>query len=184
MDFSFSVKDPFCNKIVLLMMDVYQLAVQFYIPRLEQLCVQYLEFKISKTNVLDALYNADRMGLTLIKDHCLGFITKEDHFYDIVMSAEFAALEKPLIVEIIRKRLNPSKHSTDMKYDKTIGTSLENDMAAFLKSGGKEFCDINLVLEGKVIPAHKSILAARCTYFQAMFRSFMPADNTVNVSLI
>lgn len=165
------------------MMDVYQLAVQFYIPRLEQLCVQYLEFKISKTNVLDALYNADRMGLTLIKEHCLGFITKEDHFYDIVMSPEFAALEKPLIVEIIRKRLNPSKHSTDMKYDKTIGTSLENDMAVFLKSGGKEFCDINLVLEGNVIPAHKSILAARCTYFQAMFRSFMPADNIVNVSL-
>lgn len=163
------------------MMDVYQLAVQFYIPRLEQLCVQYLEFKISKTNVLDALYNADRMGLTLIKDHCMGFITKDDHFNDIVMSPEFAALEKMLIVEIIRKKQNPSKHSTDMKYDKTIGTSLENDMAVFLKSGGKEFCDINLVLEGKVIPAHKSILAARCTYFQAMFRSFMPADNTVNV---
>ncbi|XP_065075653.1 leucine-zipper-like transcriptional regulator 1 homolog [Ochlerotatus camptorhynchus] len=176
-------KDPFCNKIVSLMMDVYQLAVQFYIPRLEQLCVQYLEFKISKTNVLDALYNADRMGLTLIKDHCLGFITKEDHFYDIVMSPEFAALEKPLIVEIIRKRLNPSKHSTEMKYDKTIGTSLENDMALFLKSGGKEFCDINLVLEGTIIPAHKSILAARCTYFQAMFRSFMPVDNTVNIQI-
>lgn len=43
------------------MMDVYQLAVEFFIPRLEQLCVQYLEFKISKDNVLDALFNADRM---------------------------------------------------------------------------------------------------------------------------
>ncbi|XP_035780343.1 leucine-zipper-like transcriptional regulator 1 homolog [Anopheles albimanus] len=176
-------KDPFSHKIVLIMMDVYQLAVQFNIPRLEQLCVQYLEFKISKSNVLDALYNADRMGLTLIKDYCLAFIVKEDHFYNIVMSSEFASLEKPLIVEIIRKRLNPSKQTADMKYDKTIGTSLESDMAVFLKSGGKEFCDINLVLEDQIIPAHKSILAARCTYFQAMFRSFMPADNTVNIQI-
>lgn len=60
-------------------------------------------------------------------------------------------------------------------------TTLENDMAAFLQKGGKEFCDIHLVLEDRVIPAHKSILAARCSYFQAMFRSFMPPDNKVNV---
>ena len=102
------------------------------------------------------------------------------------MSSDFAILEKQLLVEIIRKRLNPhaSKASeAEMKYDKTIGTTLENDMAVFLKSGGKEFCDINLVLDGAVISAHKSILAARCQYFQGMFRSFNPTDNTVNVSL-
>lgn len=166
------------------MMDVYQLAVQFLIPRLEQLCVQYLEYKISKDNVLDGLFNADKMKLALIKDYCLGFIVKEDHFDDIIMSNDFEALEKALIVEVIRKRSNPGKNTVDMKYDKTIGTTLENDMAIFLKSGGKEFCDINLVLDGTVLPAHKSILAARCTYFQAMFRSFMPSDNTVNVSEI
>ena len=43
------------------MMDIYQMAVLFLIPRLEQVCIQYLEFKISKQNVLDALYNADKM---------------------------------------------------------------------------------------------------------------------------
>lgn len=43
------------------MMDIYQLAVQYLIPRLEQVSIQYLEFKISKTNVLDALYYADKM---------------------------------------------------------------------------------------------------------------------------
>lgn len=96
------------------------------------------------------------------------------------MSAEFVNLEKPLMVEIIRKRLNPGKNM-EIKYDKTGGTTLENDMAIFLKTGGAEFCDINLILDGQVIPAHKSILSARCTYFQAMFRSFMPPDNTVNV---
>jgi len=56
--------------------------------------------------------------LALIKEYCLGFIVKEDHFYDIVMSNEFVILEKPLMVEIIRKRLNPGKL---VKYDKTVG---------------------------------------------------------------
>lgn len=57
----FLVNDQHSNTIVILMMDIYQLAVQFFIPRLEQVCIQYLEFKISKKNVLDALYNADKM---------------------------------------------------------------------------------------------------------------------------
>lgn len=43
------------------MMDIYQLAVHYLIPRLENVSIQYLEFKISKTNVLDALYYADKM---------------------------------------------------------------------------------------------------------------------------
>jgi hypothetical protein len=176
-------KDPFNKKIVVLMMQVYLLSQQFNIPRLEQLCVQYLEFKIAKTNVLEALFNSDKMNLQLIKDYCLNFIIKEDHFCDIVMSSEYETLDKNLIVETIRKKLNPSKQPSDMKYDKTIGTTLESDMAVFLKSTGKEFCDITLVLDGHQIPAHKSILAARCAYFQAMFRSFNPADNTVNIQI-
>lgn len=108
------------------------------------------------------------------------FIVKEDNFYDIVMSNVFVNLDKPLMVEIIRKRMNPGRN-TDIRFDKTAGTTLENDLSLFLSSGGREFCDINLVLDGHIIPAHKSILSARCSYFQAMFRSFMPPDNTVNV---
>lgn len=176
-------KDPFNKKIVTIMMDVYLLAQQFNIPRLEQLCMQYLEFKIAKMNVLEALYNSDKLNLQSIKEYCLSFIVKEDHFYEIVMSSEFETLEKPLIVEVVRKKLNPSKQLTDIKFDKSIGTTLESDMAHFLKFTGKEFCDINLVLDNDVIPAHKAILAARCAYFQAMFRSFSPADNIVNIQI-
>lgn len=55
-------------------------------------------------------------------------------------------------------------------------------MEAFLKIVGREFCDITLMLAGVPIPAHKAILAARCSYFEGMFRSFMPKNNTVNVS--
>lgn len=176
-------KDPFNKKIVSLMMDVYLLAQQFNIPRLEQLCMQYLEFKIAKSNVLEALYNSDKLNLQSIKEYCLTFIVKEEQYYDIVMSPEFATLEKQLIVEVVRKKLNPSKQIADIKFDKSIGTTLESDMAVFLKSTGKEFCDINLVIDGDVIPGHKAILAARCTYFQAMFRSFNPADNIVNIQI-
>lgn len=108
------------------------------------------------------------------------FTVKDDNFTDIVMSNLFANLEKPLMVEIIRKRTRPGKN-TEIRFDKTAGTTLENDFSIFLSSGGREFSDINLVLDGHIIPAHKSILSARCSYFQAMFRSFMPPDNTVNV---
>lgn len=176
-------KDPFNKKIVILIMQVYLLSQQFNIQRLEQLCVQYLEFKIAKTNVLEALFNCDKMSLQLIKDYCLNYITKEDHFNDIVNSSDFEALDKHLIIEIFRKKINPNKLPSDIKYDKSIGTSLESDMAVFLKSTGKEFCDITLVLDGNQIPAHKSILAARCSYFQAMFRSFNPTDNSVNIQI-
>lgn len=178
-------KEPFTHKTVILMMVVYQLAVQFFIPRLELLCEQYLEFKISKENVLEAFSNADRMNLQQIKDHCLTYIVKEDHFYDVVMTPEFETiLSKPLIVEVIRKRASPGKCSLqEMKHDRSVGTTLETDMAAFLNSGGKDFCDINLQLDGKLIPAHKAILASRCSYFQGLFRSFMPADNIVNIQI-
>lgn len=55
-------------------------------------------------------------------------------------------------------------------------------MAQFLKNGGKDFCDIVLMLDKTPVPAHKAILAARCTYFEGMFRSFMPEDSVVNVN--
>ena len=57
-------------------------------------------------------------------------------------------------------------------------------MESFLKGAGHEFCDITLMLDTSPIPAHKAILAARCSYFEAMFRSFMPDDNTVKVRFL
>jgi hypothetical protein len=59
--------DPLSNKIVLLMMDVYTLAVQFQMKRLEQLCVQYLNAAINHSNVLVALQNATQLKLDFIK---------------------------------------------------------------------------------------------------------------------
>lgn len=99
------------------------------------------------------------------------------------MSHQFSSLEKPLIVEIIRKRLNPGRSPPDPRNDRAVGTTLESDMSRFLKSGGRDFCDINLLLGDAVIPAHKSILAARSSYFQGLLRSFPPPENTVKVGV-
>lgn len=65
-----------------------------------------------------------------------------------------------------------------------LGTTLEQDMETFLKNVGEEFCDITLMLDGVPIPAHKVVLAARCGYFEGMFRSFMPENNIVTVSIL
>ena len=61
------------------------------------------------------------------------------------------------------------------------GTTLLQDMETFLRTSGGEFCDITLMLDGVAISAHKPILAARSSYFEAMFRSFMPEDGVVQV---
>ena len=54
-------------------------------------------------------------------------------------------------------------------------------MEQLLKNGGQEFCNLTLILDGETLRVHKAVLAARCSYFEAMFRSFMPENNTVQV---
>ncbi|XP_013788494.1 leucine-zipper-like transcriptional regulator 1 [Limulus polyphemus] len=176
-------RDPLSNKIVLLMMDVYRLAVQFHMRRLEQLCVQYLESAVNHRNVLVALQNASDLKLDFIKEFCLKFIVKESNYNQIVMSKEFETIAQPLMVEIIRRRQVPAVRPLTEPQCDLAGTTLEQDMEAFLKGTGTEFCDITLMLDDQPIPAHKAILAARCSYFEAMFRSFMPENNTVTIAI-
>lgn len=69
------------------------------------------------------------------------------------------------------------------------GPTLESDMENFLKSeNGNEFADVFIILNDGNSPqqppllAHMCILAARCAYFEAHFRSFLPKDRKVIVS--
>lgn len=64
------------------------------------------------------------------------------------------------------------------------GTTLEQDMELFLNHMGSDFCDITLDLDGNHIRAHKAILAARCGYFEGLFRSFMPDNGMVQVACL
>ncbi|XP_076294734.1 leucine zipper like transcription regulator 1 isoform X3 [Lasioglossum baleicum] len=198
-------EDPPSNRIVLLMMDVYRLADQFKMERLEHWCVYYLMSTISHANVLEALHNAGQLRLMFIKEFCLNFVIKESNYSQIIMSKEFETLDQPLMVEIIRRRQTSQRRSFCEMYDVGTGkvpccsvfakrnvwsillfcegTTLEQDMEAFLKSFGSEFCDVKLMLNGTSIPAHKAILAARCSYFEGLFRSFMPVNKMVNMEI-
>ncbi|CAH1786003.1 unnamed protein product [Owenia fusiformis] len=174
------------NDVILLMMDVYRLALQFRMVRLELLCVQYLEACIGHRNVLVALSNAAKLKLDFLREYCLKFIVKESNYNQIVMSKEFEILDQPLMVEIIRRRqLPPVRLQEPQNTESHNDNCLEKDLELFLKSPGisGDFCDITLMLDGVSIPAHKAILAARCSYFESMFRSFMPKDNTVTIAI-
>ncbi|KFV77463.1 Leucine-zipper-like transcriptional regulator 1, partial [Struthio camelus australis] len=167
---------------VLLIMDVYKLALNFKLSRLEQLCLQYIEASVDLQNVLVVCENANKLQLDQLKEHCLNFVVKESHFNQVIMMKEFEHLSSSLIVEIVRRKQQPPvRMHSDQPLD--IGTSLIQDMKAYLEGAGIEFCDIILLLDGHPRPAHKAILAARSSYFEAMFRSFMPEDGQVNISI-
>lgn len=120
--FSTKVEDPSSNRIVLLMMDVYRLAVQFNMKRLEQLCVHYLAATISHANVLEALHNAAYLKLYFIKEFCLSFVVRDSNYNRIVMSQEFETLDQPLMVEIIRRKQNSKPRNLCKQYESGTGT--------------------------------------------------------------
>ncbi|CAG5123341.1 unnamed protein product [Candidula unifasciata] len=175
-------QEPRNNDAILAMLEVYRLSLQLEMGRLQQLCVQFLEASIGIKSVLFALHNAARLQLDFLKGFCLRFIVKEANFNQIVMSKEFETLEKSLIVEIIRRKLEPPVRLLDPQPEPLASNSLEQDLAQF-RLNGQEFCDITLALDGAHIPAHKAILGARSSYFEAMFRSFTPQDNIVNIAI-
>eukprot|EP00794_Sanderia_malayensis_P013893 gene13893-15341_t len=174
------------TEVMRLMMDVYSLALKFQLGRLEQLCIQYIEASITTENVLVALDCAEELGLEFIKEYCLKFIIREVHFNVIIMSSEFEALSKSLIIEIIRRRQLQLQypHPELQSLPVTEVSTLTEDLERLLRGDvAKEFQDIELILSENPIKAHKHVLAARSSYFEAMFRSFNPQNNRVNVSI-
>ncbi|MEE6512193.1 hypothetical protein FKM82_019113 [Ascaphus truei] len=156
---------------VLLIMDVYKLALHFKLSRLEQLCVQYIEASVDLQNVLGVCENANKLQLDELKEHCLNFVVKESHFNQVIMMKEFEHLSSSLIVEIVRRKQQPPfRLHSDQPVD--IGTSLVQDMKAYLEGAGRDFCDITLLLDGHPRPAHKAILAARSRCVVSNARSF------------
>lgn len=112
------------------------------------------------------------------------FLAKDSNFNQVIMLTEFEQLERPLIVEIIRLRQTPRKSAMN---EQTVNemTSLEQDLENFIKKDiGYEFADLCIKLNGSgsLVYVHKSILAARCAYFEAFFRSFMPKNRKILVS--
>jgi len=173
---------------MLLMMDVYKLSLLLKIKRLEMLCVQYIQASINEENVLLVLENACELRLCSLKDYCLKFIVRESSFKTIVMSSKFENIEQNLMVEIIRRqqsciRSRPTSPDFSHEDEQSIPSSLQDDLRDFLQSEiGKNYADVFLEVGEVMVPAHKPVLAARCAYFEAMFRSFMPKDHLVKIT--
>ena len=112
------------------------------------------------------------------------FLSKDINFNQVIMLSEFEQLERPLLVEMIRLRQSPRKCTVNELTSQET-TSLEEDLESFFKKDyGKEFADLFVKLNSNnhLILVHKVILAARCSYFEAFFRSFMPKDRRILVS--
>lgn len=59
-------------------------------------------------------------SLKLIKDHCMHYIVKDENYNNIVMSNDFEVLDKPLMIEIVRKRVYPGRMN-DIRISKLMG---------------------------------------------------------------
>ncbi|PAA55362.1 hypothetical protein BOX15_Mlig010006g2, partial [Macrostomum lignano] len=182
---------------ILLMMQVYQLALQFQMSRLQHVVTQYLESCINDRNVVVTYERASELGQVPVKEYCLNFMTKDSVYKSVIHSREFEELDKPLILEVVRRRerfaaspsgavsaANSANRIIDAhKRDILEHTnSLKKDMAIFLSTVGPDYSDVTLLLGEHRISAHRAVLAARCGYFEALFRSFPPKDDVVEVS--
>ncbi|CAK1590169.1 unnamed protein product [Parnassius mnemosyne] len=179
-------ENPASPATILLVMEVLRLALRLNIPRLRGLCARFLRANLCYSNVLKALHAAHHANLHCIKEYCLRFVVKDYNFTPIVMSSEFEEMEQSLMVEVIRRRQQPppKQPAASHECDEEIqgGTTLEQDMCVFL-CGGAELSDVVLRVGAVARPAHRSVLAARAAYFEAMFRSFCPKDNIVNIQI-
>lgn len=194
--------DPLSNLLVLIMMDVYRLSVQFGLIKLTNLCESYLNAAITTSNVLTVLSQASILELLSIKEVCLKFIIKESNYQAVIMAEEFESLPQPLMVEIVRRKHQPNQQNQNhvqaplpalaqrshSYQDYSTDGSLEKDMENFLLSEHSiTISDITLTLDNKSsdkIYAHRALLAARSTYFEALFRSWVPQDRIVQISII
>jgi N-acetylneuraminic acid mutarotase len=170
---------------VLLMIDLYKFSLLLETRRLELLCMQYLEASVNENNVLLVLETASELNLSRLKEYCMKFVIRESNYRKVIMSSSFEGIDQSLMVQIVRRQLLRSRPtSPDPEPDHlTLPSTLQDDMKTFLLSdSGKPFADIILKVGKETILAHKPVLLARCSYFEALFRSFMPANLQVDIA--
>lgn len=172
---------------MLLMVDVYKLSLLLETRRLEFLSIKYIEASINEENVLLVLKNATELGLSSLKDYCMRFIIQDSNYRKVVMSNSFETLDKNLMVQVIRRQLFRSRPTSpdppSVQDQASVPPSLQDDLKVFLTGEqGQPFADIVLRVGDQSVLAHKAVLTARCAYFEALFRSFMPENYEVDIT--
>ena len=172
---------------MLLMVEVYKLSLLLETKRLELLGIKYIEASINEENVLLVLQNAMELGLNSLKEYCMRFIVRDSNYRKVVMSNSFESIDRTLMVQIIRRQLFRSRPTSPdppaVQDQANIPSSIQDDLKTFLESDmGQAFTDIMLSVGDKIVCAHKAVLAARCAYFEALFRSFMPENRKVEIT--
>ena len=171
---------------MLLMMEVYKLALLFQTKRLELLSMQYIEASINLENVLLVLCSASELKLARMREFCMRFIVRDSNYRKVIMSSSFERLDRSVMVQIIRRqqfRSRPTSPDLHSELEDRVPSSLQDDLEAFLLSDiGRPFTDVVLQVDQHSVPAHIPILAARCSYFEAFFRSFMPESRRVDIT--
>lgn len=162
-------------------LDLYQIAEELRLKNLQHLSTQKLNSLTNLSNVLEVLTKGQKF--LPVKEFCLRFITDDSNSNVILKSKEVETLDNALIVEILRRTKFPSDDSKIISSVDLISKTLEANMQEFLKSIGKKFCDIEVNIGDVHIRAHKSILAARSGYFDAMFRSSTPLINFAPIQI-
>ena len=172
---------------VLLMMDLYKFSLLLDTRRLELLCMQYIEAAVSEDNVLLVLENASELNLASLKEYCMRFIVRDSNYRKVIMTSSFESLDRQLMVEIVRRQQFRSRPTSPSHYsverEPVVPSSLQDDLREFLLTdAGQPFADIILQVGEKEVLAHKPILIARCAYFEALCRSFMPQNHRVDIT--
>ena len=171
----------------LLMVDVYRLSLLLETKRLELLSIKYIEASINEDNILLVLKNATELCLSSLKDYCMQFIIQDSNYRKVVMSNSFETLDKTLMVQVIRRQLFRSRPTSPdpptVPGQANVPLSLQDDLKEFLSGeSGRPFTDIIFKVGDHVVLAHKAIVAVRCMFFEALFRSFMPGNHEVEIT--
>lgn len=170
---------------VLLMTDLYKFSLLLEARRLELLCMQYLESLVNEDNVLLVLENASELNLLSLKEYCMKFIIRESNYCKVIMSTAFERLDQSLMVQIVRRQQYRSRPTSPNPESEELNPplTLQDDLRVFLLSEtGRPFADIVLCVGNERILAHRPVLAARSSYFEALFRSFMPSNFQVTIT--
>ena len=168
---------------MLLMVDVYKVALLLETELLVQLSLQYIKASINEQNVLLVLKNASELRLSSLKDYCLQFIVRESNYRAVIMSSTFESLDKSLMVQIIRRQQSYSRPTSPDPPPTNAPPSLKDDLQQLLLSDtGRPFTDVVLRVGDKCVLSHKAVLVARSSYFEALFRSFSPEDHSVEIT--